>query len=499
MKNALIILLVFISSSLFPQSQWTKFTLTSGFVDKNPTFAGRYYNYNNYFYATSEFIAFERHQGTTSQIFVANIGYNGIIGNLTQISNNSSLKRNPSLGCGVQYTSILGSPIITGIVIWEDNRNGRWDLYASSYNVSNGWSTSYPFDTTPVNKSSVKVIGKDSVIFFIVYEKNGDIIYREYNSRTNIVLSETNITSDISEQCKNPMITMNFQNPTNTWVSFERIKPDTNKAIYFKSKNGTVWNPADTVAYLGNNINNGFAANWSTGIVESVFESNRTGKYKIYHTSINQLHATQQALTFSQPLNNTDYSNYKSIFFPVITDELFAQIFTYLKISDSTKIFSVLPNYYPYYDSTTVGNNTVQRSYTLNNGFYYNNGLYVLWIIYSKDSLSFSNLYGKKRTFTLGKINKLTGEIPAKFSLNQNYPNPFNQSTMFNIRCSKAGFVEVKVKDVTGREVITLVNEYLQPGTYSVRFNAAQLSSGIYFYTLKTDNFFESKKMLIIR
>ena len=89
--------------------------------------------------------------------------------------------------------------------------------------------------------------------------------------------------------------------------------------------------------------------------------------------------------------------------------------------------------------------------------------------------------------------------MPSAFVLNQNYPNPFNPSTKINFSLPKAGFVTLKVYDLTGKEVSSLVNENLNIGTYGVDFNAAALTSGIYFYTLNTENFSETKKMMLIK
>ena len=87
------------------------------------------------------------------------------------------------------------------------------------------------------------------------------------------------------------------------------------------------------------------------------------------------------------------------------------------------------------------------------------------------------------------------------YSLFQNYPNPFNPSTIISYQLPKAGNVTLKVYDVLGREVATLVDEYRNAGSYNVQFtmNNVQLSSGIYFYQLKACDFVETKKMLLIK
>lgn len=92
-----------------------------------------------------------------------------------------------------------------------------------------------------------------------------------------------------------------------------------------------------------------------------------------------------------------------------------------------------------------------------------------------------------------------TASIPARFELLQNYPNPFNPSTVIQYKLAKTGMVRLNVYDLTGRQVATLVNQTQGAGTYLVRFNAAQLASGIYFYRLQTSEFSQIRKMLLIR
>jgi len=96
---------------------------------------------------------------------------------------------------------------------------------------------------------------------------------------------------------------------------------------------------------------------------------------------------------------------------------------------------------------------------------------------------------------------------PSKFSLSQNYPNPFNPTTTIeyyiphkkNWNISDAVFVSLKVYDVLGCEVKTLVNNEMRPGAYKVSFNSNNLASGVYYYCLKADGYIETKKMILIR
>ena len=103
------------------------------------------------------------------------------------------------------------------------------------------------------------------------------------------------------------------------------------------------------------------------------------------------------------------------------------------------------------------------------------------------------------KNYTVIGINQISSSVPEKFSLEQNYPNPFNPSTNLEFGISKSGYVSLKIYDVLGKEVVTLVNANLQPGTYKYDFDASGLTSGIYYYTLRTQGFTETKRMSLIK
>ena len=89
--------------------------------------------------------------------------------------------------------------------------------------------------------------------------------------------------------------------------------------------------------------------------------------------------------------------------------------------------------------------------------------------------------------------------VPFKFLLEQNFPNPFNPSTKIKYSVPQTSQVQIKVFDLLGKEIETLVNEEKPAGTYEIEFNAANLPSGVYFYQLKADNYIETKKMILIK
>lgn len=94
---------------------------------------------------------------------------------------------------------------------------------------------------------------------------------------------------------------------------------------------------------------------------------------------------------------------------------------------------------------------------------------------------------------------KNVSNVADKFSLSQNYPNPFNPSTNIQFSIPNAQFVTLKVFDILGKEVATMINEKLYAGTYEKSFNASMLNSGVYFYRLQTENYSDTKRMTLIK
>jgi len=101
--------------------------------------------------------------------------------------------------------------------------------------------------------------------------------------------------------------------------------------------------------------------------------------------------------------------------------------------------------------------------------------------------------------FEYSNIIEVDAGLPKVFALEQNYPNPFNPTTVISYQLPVASEVSLKVYDVLGREVMTLVNGRQEAGAYNFTLNAASLSSGVYFYRLQSGNFVSTKKMMLVK
>jgi len=129
--------------------------------------------------------------------------------------------------------------------------------------------------------------------------------------------------------------------------------------------------------------------------------------------------------------------------------------------------------------SMPVGTNKVR--FTAKSG--YGNNLYI-------DNITSGTVTGTGTQLTL---------IPEKYEMSQNYPNPFNPSTKINFSIPKQGLVTLRVFDVTGREVAKLINEIKEAGYHTVDFNASTFASGAYFYRIESQDFVDTKRMVLIK
>ncbi len=103
-----------------------------------------------------------------------------------------------------------------------------------------------------------------------------------------------------------------------------------------------------------------------------------------------------------------------------------------------------------------------------------------------------------KRTGAAG-VKEISHAIPSDYQLSQNYPNPFNPTTTINFKVAEEGFTTLKIFDVLGQEIATLVNKNLTAGSYSATWDASKIQSGVYFYKLQSGNYTDTKKLMLMK
>lgn len=143
-----------------------------------------------------------------------------------------------------------------------------------------------------------------------------------------------------------------------------------------------------------------------------------------------------------------------------------------------------------FWDSTVTGTNEILYSLFMVNE---NTG----WAVGNYGTI-LKTTNGGGTGYTIG-IQPVSNEIPHEFYLSQNYPNPFNPATKIKFQIPEAGHTKITIFDILGREIRTIVNEQIKPGTYEIGFDADNLSSGIYFYQLQSGSYINTKKMILTK
>jgi hypothetical protein len=452
-----------------------------------------------------EFLSFERGNvsDNNSNVVVQELNYNGATNNYVFITNDNYINRYPSIA----FRNLnFNHSIENAILVWETNRNGNFDIYISKY-LNGIWSDPFPVDSGNGDQKNAKVIAFNDTNYCITYQSNDDIFYLLFNFNTNQVSQKTNITVNEPEACFNPHI--NVSGNFNIYITYEKEISPGRKAIFYRQ--GTInsmpstGNLSDTIAYAGNNVNSGFT--FIQGL-EAVFESDRTGPSNIYMTRFYNFSQVPAIVHNSF----TNYS-YKGVDI-IITDNLNTNlVFSYLRKSSSNISFvlrqggwfpwsdslSIIASNSPDFNAVSVMSNSIANPQASN--------CYRHWFLYTKDTSltgTPSLIYGTYFTNCLAGIPNNNSEIKS-FHLHQNYPNPFNPVTniKFSLPARTGGpttqYTILRIFDITGREVETLINEVLQAGSYEFTFDAAKLSSGIYFYQLKADGFVQTRKMVLTK
>jgi len=487
------VFLIFISNS-FSQfgTIYPPIRLTQGYIDRNPTFSYECTLSSPLTYLY-EMIAFERYIGSYSQICVLKIGPLGVLDSVVYLTSNTSLKRNPALTyrCPTPYYTNT-----TIVVLWESNQRGQWDIFGRAYR-NFMWGPIFAIDTSNGNKFHPSVSLANDSICYVVFEKNGDIIFRTYNFASFAVQYDTNLTANESAYCNEPYIaSYGISNPR---VVYHLQKPDSKRAIYYRKFLGLPnWSIPDTIAWIGDNKFNSFTNDcfeYGWGVA---FSSNRQGYWNIFATVFGWS-KYQEPLFTSNP--GFDYTQFKNSFLGIITDYVPFSAGAYFKRKNDT--LKLMISFSPA-DSNVICDTSKHPVLTMNRHIYYSTNQVVFWAVYNKDSSSLSNLWGKRMIMVINNIIQLGNKILDKYLLEQNFPNPFNPITTirFNIsryNNSNKDFVMLKIYDVQGREVKTLFKGELGNGKYEVKFDGTDLPSGVYFYRLKTNSFIDTKRMVLIK
>ncbi len=493
-----IILLPLISA--YSQFSQTPVKLTFG-NDRNPAFHIRNDNYD-LSNIPWEFLAYERINGSSVNIFVSKINTNGAIDSGMYLTNNTFINVNPSIG--YYFLSYPPTEISNSIVVWETNKNGNKDIYARIYKQNQGWFNEFPIDISVGDQTNPKTALINQSTYAIVYNSANDIKLKIINIDNQNIILDTNLTSGISQNCRNPYIMISSDFYKKLFISFEREYSSSQNSIYCL-KADTISNPLtlmiDTIRFSGYNYNAGFAKMYlSPNPYLGLYESYMNGKLNTFGTEIkwNGQSSVHHNLLTSQYF---DVWGYKGSEF-ILGDNTTNGVFGFLtKINNSIYAKAKMSWYTGDSVNVLVSNDTTFKSnisLSTANAIP-STGCYKIWIAFGKNlGVSDRGIFGISFTSCAMNIRKLSGNV-EKYSLSQNYPNPFNAISKIKYEISKLSYSKLKIFDIGGKEITTLVDNIQNEGVYEVTFDASNLPSGVYFYQLRAGEYRETKKLVLLK
>ena len=330
-------------------------------------------------------------------------------------------------------------------VVWRDTRDGNYEIY---YKRSADGGITWDFDARLTSNSAVSylpsVSASGSVVHVVWYDnrEGNDEIYYKRSADGGITWgSDARLTSDPSVSGY-PSVSVSGSVVHVVWRDYR----DGNFEIYYKrSTDGGVSWGSDTRLTSNSAVSDLPSVSVSGSVVHLVWRDDRDGNQEIYYKR-----SIDGGISWSSDTRLTSNSSVK--------------LYSSVSVSDSV--------------------------------------VHVAWTD-TRDG-NYEIYYKRNPTGNIVGVKIISSEIPEEFSLSQNYPNPFNPGTNIKFTIPKSGLVTLKVYDVLGNEIATLVDEYKPVGSYEVKFDVGQdsspdIASGIYFYKVQAGNYIEMKKMVLIK
>ncbi len=416
---------------------------------------------------------------------------------LTQITSNNYINKKPV----EKYLYDYGLKIDYKLLLWETNQNGNWDI-AYSTNRGNEWlETKFLVDSVEDELDPSFIF---QGWFYYHYQNPFQLVF----SRGNSIFLFSKDSVQREELVFRGNDTIKYSDPALCVydslyaVAVRSINSGDPYLVYkTKGENDTTWSEIKELFKRAPAIKPIFM-DLEYGTVLT-FEVLFNGKQKVVIKKIEDFGTNNPLMELlnDQSLETSDFNTYE---YPIVTkrsdyDLFYPYSFRYVK-NDSTFIRS--GPFYSWKQGSNGGDFYTKVHDSKSSlgfvGWDYDLITYTIWEDSSKDGRI--NLYGIKRINPSGDVNN-PGKKKLSYKLFQNYPNPFNPTTKIGFQIANPGFVSLKIYDILGREVATLIHEEKQAGEYEVNFDAGKfnLPSGIYFYRLRAGAFLQTKKLILIK
>ena len=425
---------------------------------------------NGYFYYTapSAFICWVNQYDSVYKVYLRQTSPDS--GKNILIFSDTNQIENPKIAF-IDYSSNLR-------IVWQSYINNHWQIL--SREIINDTLGNVVSMTDSTNDNIMPALGSQ----ILAWIQNGNLLVRFLDSaKTSIIMLD-------SVNCSNPKVWK-----WNIDIDYEKGLTG-NRQIYSASYNGypnPAWN-FTKISGVGDNINSSIG-NFEFSTNSSAYQTLQNGVWKIVSNIIsndttgNINYNCENPCIFTYQLVTKRSAIYIPFFIAYDTDSL-----------KSNREIIYRPAYWVQYPDSIINlSNSPGDDYKPVISFYHSDTTY-LAIFWTHEENGKKDIWMAK---TIYKIDIGAVKEPAQsldnFSLEQNYPNPFNPVTTINYTIAAKELVSIKVYDVLGNEIATLVNEEKPAGNYSVNFNASKLSSGVYFYRMQAGGFVETKKLILMK
>ena len=388
------------------------------------------------------------------------------------------------------YPSISISGLFVHVV-WMDTRDGNTEVY---YKRSTDEGVSWEADVRLTNNASpsvypsISVSGLEVHVVWRDYPGNFEIYYKRSIDGGANWGSDTRLTNN-SATSYEASIAVSGQVVHVVW--YDERHGIAEEIYYKRSEDGGVSWGEDT--RLTNNAGDSWAPSVSVSdsTVHIVWYDDRDAYWEIYYKR-----STDGGISWESDKRLTNDIAQKSNPSISVSDQVVNVVW-----EDNRD-----GNYEIYYKSSTDDGINWGVDYRLTNAALYSgrpsvavsgSSVHVVWHDGREGNDEIH--YKRNPTGNVTGIETIGLELPGDFKLEQNYPNPFNPSSTIRFQIPSSGFVLLVVHDVLGTEVATLISEQMEAGTYTKQFDANNLTSGVYFYQLRFNNFTDTKKFVLIK
>ena len=479
------------------QYTWTTpVPLAAGTINgEHPTFAN---GLGGWMYHGEEMLAYSRNGKDIVILRTTNWGFEWR-DSLQQITTDSADNDYPSV-----LHSYYGQPENeTALLVWQSRQRGNLDIFFSYYSQL-AWSSPQPVDLNTEDDVRPCVFTSTSS-YAVTWERHGSILFSEFDgvhwSAPQIVSAPGDTLNHLPQLSRVYVPPGSGNQPIVVW---ERQKgTDTTHSLMYAFRNGTVWSSADTLVNAGDNRRPRFFKYWDNIMV--FWEKGMGNTFQGQSGRANVSNGRCQLQDVSELSQASgDQRNISVNGCGQVTSSYAGRLNPWYAVSAwesrETVPDSIGVSIHGYFlDRLSAANGSENRNPDVSQGIESGtSGWVTIWVVWEANVSGTRRLYASRTGLLLGDVDG-AGERPGYFGLEQNYPNPFNPTTEVRFVIGDVGFVSLKVFDVLGREVSTLVNERKQPGRYQVVWNAGGVASGVYLCRLQVGSQVQTRKLLLTR